>query len=272
MRTGIGSGSPAYSPYRIPLDAGLCRYGLFRLYGLSGGPARLHIGQRTSRHLGHGLFRDPTEALVRPILISSMEWPRIPSSATQDPRTPERRRPRTWLSTWARFRSRIRRCSRASWSRTGVRIYYQSDRVLKSGGAREDRDEWYFRVKGNEEQPYEINDGPRFRARRRLDGLHQLPGAQLRGRFIGAAGIGINIAAIAGMTAEYRQKYGRSVYFVDKEGKIVAGAPGGIDALHGERGAEERSGCRRTIGHRLEPAFLGARFLPVRQGRQEVAP
>jgi diguanylate cyclase (GGDEF)-like protein len=118
------------------------------------------------------------------------------------------------------------------------RIYYQSDRVLKSVSESENRDEWYFRVKAMK-APYEINVDRDFAHADALTVFINYRVLDYRGRFIGAAGVGINIAAIATMTAEYRQRYGRSVYFVDKDGIIVAGSPGGMDSAGGN--AEPKS-------------------------------
>jgi diguanylate cyclase (GGDEF)-like protein len=113
-----------------------------------------------------------------------------------------------------------------------TRIYYQSDRILKRVSESEDRDVWYFRVRLMK-TPYEINVDRDLAHADTLTVFINYRVLDYGGRFVGAAGVGINIAAISGMTAEYRQKYGRSVYFVDKDGNIVAGSPGGIDSAAG---------------------------------------
>jgi diguanylate cyclase (GGDEF)-like protein len=110
------------------------------------------------------------------------------------------------------------------------RLYYQSDRVLKSVSEAEPRDAWYFRVMALS-APYEINVDRDLAHADALTVFINYRVLDYKGGFLGAAGIGINVAAIGGMTADYRQKFGRSVYLVDKAGKIVAGMPGGIDAL-----------------------------------------
>jgi diguanylate cyclase (GGDEF)-like protein len=107
------------------------------------------------------------------------------------------------------------------------RLYYQSDRVLKSVSETESRDQWYFRVKAMKE-PYEINVDRDLAHADALTVFINYRVLDYKGAFLGVAGIGINVAAIGAMTVEYRQKFGRSVYFVDGSGKIVAGAPGGM--------------------------------------------
>ncbi len=110
------------------------------------------------------------------------------------------------------------------------RLYYQSDRVLKSVSEAEPRDAWYFRVRAMS-APYEINVDRDLAHADALTVFINYRVLDYKGGFLGAAGIGINVSAIGSMTADYRQKFGRSVYFVDKSGMIVAGMPGGMASL-----------------------------------------
>lgn len=109
------------------------------------------------------------------------------------------------------------------------RVYYQSDRILKKVKESESRDAWYFRVRAMK-TPYEINVDRDLAHADALTVFINYRVLDYEGNFIGATGVGINVAAISSMTAEYREKYGRAVYFVDKAGKIVAGAPGGMES------------------------------------------
>lgn len=107
------------------------------------------------------------------------------------------------------------------------RLYYQSEGILKSVSEGDGRDQWYFRVRSMA-TPYEINVDRDLAHADALTVFINYRVLDYKGAFLGAAGVGINVAAIGAMTAEYRQKFGRSVYFVDAAGKIVAGAPGGM--------------------------------------------
>ena len=150
-----------------------------------------------------------------------------------------------------------------------TRIYYQSDRILKKVSGSEDRDVWYFRVRLMK-TPYEINVDRDLAHADTLTVFINYRVLDYHGRFIGAAGVGINVAAISGMTAEYRQKYGRSVYFVDKDGNIVAGSPGGID--FGDNAAPKNiRRHRRTVEHRFPRPLRRSRLLPIHEGGQRVA-
>ena len=108
------------------------------------------------------------------------------------------------------------------------RRYYQSDKVLKSVVEGDSRDEWYFRVKAMS-APYEINVDRDLAHADALTVFINFRVLDYKSAYIGAAGVGINVAAIGSMAAEYREKYGRSVYFVDMAGTIVAGSPGGME-------------------------------------------
>jgi diguanylate cyclase (GGDEF)-like protein len=126
------------------------------------------------------------------------------------------------------------------------RLYYQSDRVLKSVREGEERDAWYFRVRSMK-SPYEINVDRDLAHEDALTVFINYRVLDYEGAFIGAAGVGINVAAVAGMAAEYRQKFGRAVYFVARSGRIVAGSPGGMAAPADIHGIEGLSGIADRV-------------------------
>jgi diguanylate cyclase (GGDEF)-like protein len=144
------------------------------------------------------------------------------------------------------------------------RLYYQSDRVLKSVLEAEPRDAWYFRVKAMSD-PYEINVDRDLAHADALTVFINYRVLDYEGGFLGAAGVGINVAAIGSMTAAYRQQFGRSVYFVDRGGKIVAGMPGGMDSLQSSAAPADIRSIEGLAG--IAPAVLAAERGSYQYGR-----
>ncbi len=227
MRTGIGDRRRLIVLIASLLTLGFAGTGFFG-FTASREALRASIADNELPVTSDTVYSEIQRDLVRPILISSMM---ASDTFLRDWILEGEKTPSDMVKYLGQVRSKYDAFTSFMVSDRS-RIYYQSDRVLKSVSEKEDRDEWYFRVKAME-APYEINVDRDFAHADALTVFINYRVLDYQGRFIGAAGIGINIAAIAGMTAEYRQKYGRSVYFVDKDGRIVAGAPGGMDALMG---------------------------------------
>ena len=95
--------------------------------------------------------------------------------------------------------------------------YYTGDGILKRVSSFEPRDAWFYRVRGMS-QDYEVNVDP--------DLAHgDTPTIFINYRvlddqdtFIGTTGIGLNIAAVRQMIADYQQRFDRTIYFVDGRG------------------------------------------------------
>jgi diguanylate cyclase (GGDEF)-like protein len=107
--------------------------------------------------------------------------------------------------------------------------YYYADGVLKTVREDEERDAWYYRVRGMK-QDYELNVDIDMAHRDMLTIFVNYRVIDRRGRFVGAAGIGISASTLRDMILRYRSELSTSIYFVDSKGKIVAGAPYGREA------------------------------------------
>lgn len=105
--------------------------------------------------------------------------------------------------------------------------YYQAKGVLKQVKPDEERDIWYYRVRELQE-PYEINVDVDMANADHLTIFINYKVHDYEGTFIGATGVGLAVDAVVKLIDEYQQRYERSVYFVDTEGRItLTGAQGG---------------------------------------------
>lgn len=102
------------------------------------------------------------------------------------------------------------------------RYYHPSgkERVVHAG---DPADAWYFHAR-TLTQPYEVNvDADKMSA----DTLtvfinHRV--TDYSGAFIGITGVGLSLKSVKGLIETYRQRYGRRIYFIDRQGRV---------ALHG---------------------------------------
>src|SRR3990167_7561885 len=105
--------------------------------------------------------------------------------------------------------------------------YYQAKGVLKQVQEDEPRDDWYFRVR-DMQAPYEINVDVDMANDDRMTVFINYKEFDYQQRFIGATGVGLTVDAVVKLIDTYQQRYNRSVFFVDTEGRIVlTGASGG---------------------------------------------
>lgn len=105
--------------------------------------------------------------------------------------------------------------------------YYQAKGVLKQVKEAEPRDDWYFRVR-DMQTPYEINVDVDLANDDRMTVFINYKVFDYEQRFIGATGVGLTVDSVVKLIDTYQQRYNRSVYFVDTEGRLVlTGASGG---------------------------------------------
>ncbi|HLP97137.1 MAG TPA: sensor domain-containing diguanylate cyclase [Sideroxyarcus sp.] len=113
--------------------------------------------------------------------------------------------------------------------------YYHADGVLKRVRPDEPRDKWYYRVR-DMNTPYEINLDPDLANKDALTIFINYRVLDYDGRFIGAAGVGLTVDAVHQLLDKYQQRYARTIYFVDPQGKVVMTGDGS-----GLRGADIRT-------------------------------
>lgn len=121
-----------------------------------------------------------------------------------------------------------------------TRIYYHADGILKSVTEGDWRDEWYFRVR-KMMQPYEINVDPDLANRDAMTIFINYRVVDYDGNFIGVTGIGLTVNAVQHLIDDYQKRFGRTIYFVDAEGRIVLKGDIGIaETQVDERGLPAR--------------------------------
>lgn len=106
-----------------------------------------------------------------------------------------------------------------------TRIYYHADGILKTVAEEEPRDRWYFRVREMQDD-YEINLDPDLANKDAMTIFINHRVFDFDGKFIGATGVGITVSAVKQLIEFYQEKYGRTVYFVDKEGMVKLAGSG----------------------------------------------
>jgi diguanylate cyclase (GGDEF)-like protein len=101
-----------------------------------------------------------------------------------------------------------------------TRIYYHARGVLKRVKPEDPKDRWYFRVKSMKDD-YEINVDPDMANRDTMTIFINYKVYDYSGSYIGATGVGLTVSAVKKLIGNYQEKYGRDIYFSDKEGNII---------------------------------------------------
>ncbi len=104
-----------------------------------------------------------------------------------------------------------------------TRKYYHSSGVLKVIDQTDKQDSWYFRVQ-NMRQDYEVNVDTDTADKTSLTIFINHRVNDYTGKYIGVIGVGLAVKAVKTVIENYKNRYGRKVYFVNKEGNV---------ALHG---------------------------------------
>ncbi|WP_277051922.1 sensor domain-containing diguanylate cyclase [Zestomonas thermotolerans] len=126
-----------------------------------------------------------------------------------------------------------------------TRTYYQSKGVLKQIREGEPRDAWYFRILGMDD-PYEISVDPDLANDDRLTFFINFKVFDYHDRFLGVAGVGLTVDSVVSRVDEYQRRFDRSIYFTDREGRLVVTGTSG-----GPLGAKRGQSLRDIPG--LEP-------------------
>ncbi len=100
-----------------------------------------------------------------------------------------------------------------------TRRYYHPDGVLRTVERDEPLDAWYFRVRDMDE-PYEINVDHDTANPDRMTIFVNYRVQDYDGDYIGATGIGLAVHSVAELIESYEQRYGRRIFFIDREGQV----------------------------------------------------
>lgn len=127
-------------------------------------------------------------------------------------------------------------------------------------------DAWYFRMKARQGTSYETNVDidTQYSGQPTLFINHRVVGKD--GKFLGVAGVAITLDTMNQVLARYQQRFGRDIYFVNADGKVMlSGAP----LKDEQRALATRSGMKD-----IAPAILNrdsvATSLSYRSGQSDV--
>ncbi|MBK1705972.1 sensor domain-containing diguanylate cyclase [Halochromatium glycolicum] len=149
--------------------------------------------------------------------------------------------------------------------------YYHHDGVLKTLSEDSKKDQWFFTMVPHP-NAYRVDIDTNEADDNQLTIFINHKIIDTDGRFIGVTGVGLDVANMSQLIADYKARYDRDIYFVDRRGIIQSHADerligtadiherAGISAiadqiLSGEQGSLVYSGDRG-------PVFLRYRFIP----------
>lgn len=97
--------------------------------------------------------------------------------------------------------------------------YYHFNGILKEMSPSVAKDQWFFTMAGHD-QGYRVDVDANEAAANRLTIFVNHKIHDTAGRFIGVAGLGLDVATVAQLIEHYRARYGRNIYFVDRQGTV----------------------------------------------------
>lgn len=127
-----------------------------------------------------------------------------------------------------------------------TRNYYHPNGILKKVSPDDPADSWYFHAV-NLKKPFEINVDHDTADRTRLTIFVNYQVRDFEGNVIGVTGVGLSVHAVTSLIENYQKRYGRTIYFVDREGHV---------ALHGSD-----FGDAQTLQERKSVAPLATQIL-----------
>jgi diguanylate cyclase (GGDEF)-like protein len=101
-----------------------------------------------------------------------------------------------------------------------TRKYYHPSGILKTVNETDPQDKWYFRVR-NMRTDYEVNVDTDTADKGSMTIFINYRVYDYKGAYIGATGVGLSVNAVLNMISAYQKRYGRKIYFTDREGRIT---------------------------------------------------
>lgn len=101
-----------------------------------------------------------------------------------------------------------------------TRKYYHPRGVLKVVHEDDPLDKWYFRVQKMHDE-YEINVDIDTADNRSLTIFINYKVFDYSGNYIGATGVGLAVEAVKEMIKTYQSRYGRRIYFINRQGDVT---------------------------------------------------
>lgn len=105
-----------------------------------------------------------------------------------------------------------------------TRHYYHARGILKTVDPDNVDDDWYFRISRSDE-PYELNIDTDTADRRRLSIFVNFRIYGSHNQHLGAIGVGLSMDFVRALLEKYEQRYNRSVYLIDRQGRVTLLGP-----------------------------------------------
>ncbi|GAB6044224.1 sensor domain-containing diguanylate cyclase [Endothiovibrio diazotrophicus] len=143
-----------------------------------------------------------------------------------------------------------------------TRNYYHPNGILKQIFEGDPEDAWYFRARALPPgEEYEVNVDTDTADRTTTTVFVNYRVYDYHGRFIGVAGVGLAVAMVKRLVEHYQQRFGRRVYFIDRQGEVTLHGPD----FDGPTSIRQRPGMEAIATRVL--AAPGGSFTFLRNGR-----
>ncbi|WP_111642132.1 sensor domain-containing diguanylate cyclase [Marinimicrobium alkaliphilum] len=109
--------------------------------------------------------------------------------------------------------------------------YYHPSGILKEVDPDDPADAWYFRAR-ELRADYEINIDRDTADRSRMSIFVNYRVLDHNGQLVGITGVGLAMESVAKTIESYQRRYGREIYFVDRQGDITLRSSGFSEDLH----------------------------------------
>ncbi len=119
--------------------------------------------------------------------------------------------------------------------------YYHPSGILKKVGKSDPLDQWYFRVKSMRED-YEVNVDVDTADPKSITIFINYRAYDYQGNFLGVIGVGLAMESVQRLIETYQNRYGRHVYFIDREGGLALTGAGGREFVN----IREREGLKKV--------------------------
>ena len=148
--------------------------------------------------------------------------------------------------------------------------YYHPRGILKVVDQEDPLDEWYFRV-ANMKTDYEINIDTDTADGESLNIFINYRVFDFSGNFIGVTGIGLAVSSVKDLINTYQSRYGRRVYFINREGDIALSCEDSLMSpnIRNEPGLSilatqilTSPGFSGSYEHNGKTVFLNSRLVP----------
>jgi diguanylate cyclase (GGDEF)-like protein len=110
-----------------------------------------------------------------------------------------------------------------------TKVYYHPDGIIKTLSEQDPADAWYYHVRSLKDD-FEVNVDFDTADRTRMSIFINYKVVSDQGQFLGVTGVGLSVNAVTGLIESYKARYGREIYFVDRNGNIALDRGDGYQA------------------------------------------